>query len=136
VIVIPTVLIAPLMITILYGPEYAEATAILRIHIWSYLFVSIGVARQRWLIAENQVKFSMFATILGAIVNILLNFWLIPAYAGLGSAWATLISYGVSAFLSTVFFKNLWPLFGQLNRSLLIPFRLPELWKSIREVIP
>ena len=134
VIVIPTALLAPLVVTTLFGADYAEAGLILRVHIWAFLFVSLGTARSRWLMAENMTRFSMTATILGAIVNIGLNFWLIPRYAGLGAAWATLISYAVSAYLSTLLLDRLWPLFGQLSLSALVPFRLFSLWKSFRRL--
>ena len=135
VIVIPLALLAPLVVTTLFGADYAEAGDILRVHIWAFVFVSLGVARSRWLMAENMIRFSMIATILGTIVNVGLNYWLIPQYAGLGAAWATLISYAVSAYLSSILSIRLWPLFGQLSLSLLVPFRLPILWKSLREIV-
>lgn len=133
--VIPLALAAPLLVTTLFGTDYAEAGAILRVHIWAFVFVSLGVARSRWLIAENMIRFSTLAAILGAGVNIGLNYWLIPKYVGLGAAWATLISYATSAYLSCVLAVRLWPVFNQLSFSLLVPFRLLSLWKSVREII-
>ena len=131
VIVIPLALLAPLVVTTLFGADYAEAGDILRVHIWAFVFVSLGVARSRWLMAENMIRFSMTATILGTIVNVGLNYWLIPQYAGLGSAWATLVSYAVSSYLSSVLSIRLWPVFGQISLSLLIPLRLSFLWKEL-----
>ena len=133
-IVIPLVLIAPKLINTLFGPEYAEAGKILQVHIWAYLFVSLEVARRQWLMVENMTKFTMFATILGAVVNIGLNLLLIPKYEGLGSAWATLISYAIAGFFSTALTVKLWPLFRQLGLSFLIPFRLSAFWSSVREI--
>lgn len=134
-IVIPLVLLAPLVVRTLFGPDYAQAGPILRVHVWAFLFVSLGVARSRWLIAENMIRFNMLATILGAVVNIGMNFLLIPRYAGLGAAWATTIGYGISAYLSTVLSKRLWPVFGQLSLSLLVPFRLLSLRESLNEIL-
>ena len=133
-VVIPTALLAPWVVTTLFGSDYTESGLILRVHIWAFVFVSLGVARSKWLMAENMTRFSMTATILGAIVNVGLNFWLIPQYAGLGAAWATLISYAVSAYLSTLLSVRLWPLFGQISRSALVPFRLFSLWNSLRRL--
>jgi O-antigen/teichoic acid export membrane protein len=134
-IVIPLVLIAPQLINILFGQEYAEAGKILQIHIWAYLFISIEVARRQWLMVENMTKFAMIATIIGAGVNIGLNLVLIPKYEGLGSAWATLISYAVAGFFTTALSVKIRPLFKQLSLSLLIPFRLPAFVNSVREIL-
>jgi PST family polysaccharide transporter len=134
-VVIPTAVLAPLVVTTLFGADYAEAGLILRVHIWAFLFVSLGTARSRWLMAENMTRFSMTATILGAIVNVGLNFWLIPQYAGLGAAWATLASQAVSAYLSSMLLTRLWPVFRQLTTSLLAPFRLLKILRSLRQIV-
>ena len=123
VIILITFLSAPI-IALLFGPEYAASAAILQVHIWALLFVSLGVARSKWLIAENLMVFSMVATVLGAVINVGLNVLLIPRYAGLGAAWATLLSYAVAAYLSCLLLKRLRPVFAQLTASLFIPLRL------------
>jgi polysaccharide transporter, PST family len=133
VIVIPLALSASPLVTILYGVEYAAAGPILQVHIWAFLFVSLAVARSQWLIAENLVLFSMVTTILGAAINVALNFWLIPHYDGLGAAWATVIAYVISAYLSCLLSPSLWPVFRQLTLSLLIPLRLSTLLRSLKE---
>jgi PST family polysaccharide transporter len=133
VIVIPCALFASPLVTLVFGPDYVEAGPILTVHIWSFIFVSLGVARSQWLIAENMTRFSMFATILGAVVSVGLNYLLIPRYAGLGAAWATLISYAVSGYLSSMLSVRLWSVLAQLSFSLLTPFRLPSVLKQLRE---
>lgn len=132
---IPLALIASPLVTTLFGTDYAEAGPILAVHVWAFIFVGLGQARSKWLIAENMVQFSMFTTILGAVVNVGLNYWLIPKYAGLGAAWATVISYAVAAYLSCILSARLWPVFNQLTLSLLVPFRLSSLIRSLREVL-
>lgn len=124
-------LIAPILVITLFGKDYVDAIPILRIHIWAFIFVTIGIARSRWLIAENMTKFAMVSAVLGAVSNIGLNYWLIPLYGGLGAAWATIISYAVSGYLSTIILKQLWPVFGQLTLSLFVPFRIPKILMSI-----
>jgi PST family polysaccharide transporter len=37
---------------------------------------------------------------MGAVVNVILNWLLIPAYAGVGAAVATVISYGIGSVFS------------------------------------
>ena len=117
-----TVLAAPI-IEVLFGPDFGASAAILQVHIWALLFVALGVARAKWLVAENLTLFSMVATVLGAVVNVGLNVLLIPSYAGLGAAWATLFSYTVAAYLSCLLLKPMRPVFAQLTASLFAPVR-------------
>ena len=133
--VIPLALLAPLVVKTLFGSAYAEAGEILRIHIWAFVFVSLGVARGRWLIAGDMVRFEMLAAVLGALLNIGLNFFLIPRYGALGVAWAVTISQAVSAYLSSVLSKRLWPVFCQASLSLLVPFRLFAFGRSLKEIL-
>jgi PST family polysaccharide transporter len=134
-IILPTFLLAGPLVRMLYGAGYEEASVILQIHIWAFLFVSVGVARGKWLVTENMAGFSMLATILGAIVNVALNYWLIPGYGGVGAAWATLIAYAISAYFSSLLSTRLWPIFGQISLSLLAPLRLHSLRRALREIL-
>lgn len=134
-IMVSVALLAPWVVRVLYGVDYAGTSAILSIHIWAFLFVSQGIARSRWLIAENMLKISMITTILGAVINVGVNILLIPQYAGLGAAWATVISYAISAFFSTLLFPQLRDLFLQQCLSLLMPFRLVSIWKSYQNIL-
>lgn len=99
-------LIAPYLINSIFGSEYSGAILILRIHIWSLLFVYLGVAQSVWIIATNNTKVSFVATATGAVVNIILNLILIPRYQAAGAAIATLISYAISGYLINFFIKN------------------------------
>ncbi|MCZ4242958.1 flippase [Pedobacter punctiformis] len=89
---------ANLIIHILYSNRYEGAGAMLSIHIWSGIFVFLGSASSQYLIAEGYTKISFYRTAAGAIVNILLNLWLIPKYAGIGASIATLVACFVSTF--------------------------------------
>ncbi|MBV7582754.1 flippase [Pseudomonas sp. PDM33] len=89
-----------LIITKIYGKEYAEAGKVLSIHIWAGVFVFSGIASSKWFIIENLQKFTLSRTTLGAITNIILNSILIPSYGIIGAAWATLISQAVASVLA------------------------------------
>ena len=84
---------------LIYADKFDGAGIMLSIHIWSGIFVFLGSASSQYLIAEGYIKISFYRTALGAIVNVLLNLWLIPLYAGIGASIATLIACFVSAFL-------------------------------------
>ena len=135
IIVIPLSIFAPLLIQILYGSAYTGSGGILRIHIWAFLFVSLGVSRSRWLIAENLTGISMICTILGAVINIVINYLLIPKYTGAGAAWATFVSYAVSAYLTSFFFVRTRPVFKQQSLSLFSPLRGISIIRMIQKVV-
>ena len=134
-VVLPTVLLGPWVIRLLFGDAYSFAGNILQIHIWAFIFVSLGVARSRWLMTENLTRFLMKTTIYGAVINILLNIILIPRYAGIGAAWSTLISYFGSAYLSTLLNKDLQNVFTQMSLSLFAPFRLGKIMTGLKDLL-
>ena len=94
---------ANFIINLLYGDQFQGAGIMLSIHIWSGIFVFLGSASSQYLLAEGYTVISFKRTALGAIVNILLNIWLIPVYGGVGSAVATLIAYFTAAFSILLF---------------------------------
>lgn len=96
---IPMTFLSTPLIVLLFGQEYAPAGTVLSIHIWSSLFVFFGYAKEVWIAAEELTIFALAASCVGAISNILLNFWLIPKYQAVGASIATVISYGIADYL-------------------------------------
>jgi len=123
------------LIDLLFTREFDESARILQIHIWSLLFVALGVARTRYIVAENRMRFSMMATLTGGALNVLLNWILIPRFGGVGAALATLFSYSVAAYFSGLFVRDLWFTTGQMTRALLAPFRPRAVWREIRSIL-
>jgi PST family polysaccharide transporter len=70
--------------------------------VWATVFVFLGVAGGNWFLAENQQILGLQRTALGAVVNVLLNFILLPTWGLAGAAWSTLISYAVAGMLIDV----------------------------------
>lgn len=87
------------LIEFLYGSQYTEAANVLRVHIWAGVFVFWGVASSRFLIIEDLEKLSFYRTLAGALVNIILNFILIPPFGILGAAVSTLVAYAMTTLL-------------------------------------
>lgn len=101
VLAVPIALAAPWIVRIAYGAEFAASAPIIAVHVWSSVFVFIGVARGQWLINERLQYFYLAATLLGAVTNIGLNFCLIPRWGGLGAAVATVISQALAGWVSS-----------------------------------
>ena len=106
------------IVALFYGNTYAGAGFILGIHIWAAIFVFIGGAMSLWYSNEGLLKYTLVQTILGAVMNVLLNLYLLPLYGGVGAAIATVISYGFAAYLSNALFKKTMIVFKMQTKSL------------------
>lgn len=115
---IPTSLLAPYLVPLLYGPAYTQSASILQLHIWASVFVFLGVASTKWLLIENQQIYSTIFTTIGVIVNIILNLLLVPQIGVIGSAWATVIAYALSAYLLFALFPHTRKNFLWMTKSL------------------
>jgi O-antigen/teichoic acid export membrane protein len=111
------ILTSDLIIKILFGQQFLNASQILKIHIWTGIFVFIGVASSKWLIVENLQKITMYNTAIGAIFNVILNFILIKSSGINGAAWASFFSYLISGYLSLLFWKKTRQNFFLITRS-------------------
>ncbi|MEJ7691881.1 flippase [Daejeonella sp.] len=97
---------ADTFIHLIYGDRFEGAGIMLSVHIWSAIFVFLGSASGQYLLAEGFTMISFYRTAIGAIVNILLNIWLIPLHGGLGASIATLIAYLIATFSILIFSKT------------------------------
>jgi polysaccharide transporter, PST family len=118
---IPMTFLSGNIIGIMFKNGFAEAGPILAVHIWTSLFVFMGVATSPWFIAEGLNHISFGKTLIGAILNVILNFLLIPEYSGMGAAIATIISQAVAAFISNAFDRRTQKLF-MIQLQSIIPF--------------
>jgi O-antigen/teichoic acid export membrane protein len=133
-VIIPVTLSAEPLIKLIFGAEYAESASILQVHIWAFLFVALGTAQGKWLVTENFTKFSMLTAILGAFFNVSLNAFVIPTYAGLGAAWATLLAQAIANYFSLFLLRTLWPTVFQLSKALMVPLRIRSAFRGLKKV--
>ena len=114
----------------LYGSNFASSSPILKIHIWASVFVFMGVASSKLYTTDNLQKISMYRTLSGAILNIILNLFLIPKYQGVGAAWATVISYSFVAYFLDFFSLKTRYLFYIKTKSL---FTFPNIILNLKK---
>lgn len=99
---IPMTFFSDWLVTLLYGEAFKGAGQVLMIHIWAGVFVSLGVASSSWFTSENLQRYAFHRTLLGAIINVILNLILIPIFGLIGAAIATLIAQSMAAFFFDV----------------------------------
>lgn len=105
------------IISFLFGKAYHEASQILKINSWTGVFVSLGVASNSYLSARNMLNVQFYRTLTGVFANVLLNIILIPKMGVSGAAYATLISYAISGYFASWFFKDSREIFYDMTKS-------------------
>jgi PST family polysaccharide transporter len=110
-------LVSHAIIRILYSTSYSGAAPVLAVHVWASVFVFLGVAQSPWDLSENLLTLSLYRTIAGAIINVAINFVLIPRFGAMGAAIATVVAYAVSAVFANAFNKKTRPIFFMQMRS-------------------
>lgn len=97
---LPMSFLSSIIIEFLFGQVYSSAGTVLAIHIWAAVFVFLGVGSSKWFLIENRQILSLQRTLLGSVINVVINLILIPEFGAIGAAYATVISYAVAAFFS------------------------------------
>ncbi|EJG2023086.1 flippase [Vibrio parahaemolyticus] len=95
------------LVLLVYGEDYAMSGDILIIHIWSSLFVFLGVFIANQVVLEERQKVLLLGVVLGALTNVLLNLVLIKWIGVKGAAYATLISQSIASVFYLSFFTDL-----------------------------
>jgi len=121
---LPIYIFSDTIVRLLYGDAYRQAGVLLSLFALRPLFANFGVARSLFITNENMFKHALMAAITGCLVNVGLNYWLIPLYRSAGAIIATMFS-----FLVTVFLFDLLSARARVNlrimiRAMLTPWRL------------
>ena len=94
------------LVALLYGPSFSDSTAVLEIHIYSGIIVSMSIIFSVKYIIDGTTKINFYGAFSGAITNVVLNLWLIKTLGPKGAAIATLISYAVPIVVLSVLFDK------------------------------
>ena len=117
-IALPTTFLSTVVVEFLYGKEYLGSSSVLIIHIWTAVFVFLGVASSKYLLAENFIKKTFYRTFIGALLNIIMNYYLIGIIGIQGAAISTLVSHFFAAYFYDILDKDLRIMFIMKTKSL------------------
>ena len=98
-------LFSNILVEFIFGEMYARSASVLVVHAWAGVNVAIGSVWSKWLLLENKLKIGLYGQLIAVIINVGLNFWLIPSFGAIGAALATLVSSWISMFLSFSLYK-------------------------------
>lgn len=127
-------LLAHWIIPLLFGVVYQGAAEVLVIHVWCGIFSALAVVSSRHLINIGLQTVLMQRNLLGLLLNVPLNFWLIPRYGAVGAASASLASMICVNYIFDIFHPATRVMFGQKTKALLLiqlPSNMKEFYKLV-----
>jgi len=119
---LPTCILAPWLIRLLYGPGFESAGPMLAVLVWSLVFTNLGIARGAFLTSMNWTRPYLITVALGGAVNVVLNLVLIPRWGGMGAVVASCIAYWVATHGSCFAYPPLRPTAHAITRAMLRPW--------------
>ena len=117
---IVTIFVASPFVNLIFGHNYEESSLILVIHIWGMVFTAISIISFRYFLSEGLQIYSFYRAFAGLILNIVLNYFLIPTYGAIGAAIATVISQMVAVWLLNSISPKTRPMFFMQTKALLL----------------
>jgi O-antigen/teichoic acid export membrane protein len=92
------------------GPSFAGTASIIPVVTLAYVFCGIGYFNQLGMFLTNRTKIIGMLSAGAAVLNLVLNYFLVLNEGMIGAAWATLLSFAVMAVAGFFFSQRLFPL--------------------------
>lgn len=124
------IMLTPFIINVFFGVRYAESIPVIYVIVIANIISSIGSVSTNILIIRGISYLRIYRAIYGLVINVALNFILIPRYGMMGAAYASLISQLVAAWISNSFSKKTRDCFYYQSWTLLT-FGIP----AIKDII-
>lgn len=106
------------VINLILKPEYKAAGTYMGIMSIRILFVNFAVTKTLFIINNNLNKYYMLTGIVGALINIILNYFWIPEYGVYGAIWSSIVSLLISIILIDGVYSKTRPNFIIMLRSM------------------
>ncbi len=92
------------------SPSYWTAIKVVPLIVLANLFLGIYTNLSVWYKLINKTKIGAYISITGAVLTLLLNFWLVPIMSYYGSAIATIVAYGSMMLISYYLGQKEYPI--------------------------
>jgi O-antigen/teichoic acid export membrane protein len=92
-VIIPLYIFSDFVIAIIFGPQYMEASAILRVTIFFSMIIPFNRQFGTVMDALKRPKINFYLLVVMAVINIVFNYFFLLEYGTIGAAYATLLSY-------------------------------------------
>jgi O-antigen/teichoic acid export membrane protein len=99
-----------LKVLIVLNEAYWEAMPVVPILILASFFLGIYHNLSVWYKVTDKTRYGAFISVIGAIITLLINYFGIPHFGYVASAFATLLAYGTMMILSYYIGKKQYPI--------------------------
>lgn len=87
------------IISTIFGEMYLESILILKIHVFTNVFIFLGIVQNIWLSIENKGNLILIRSIVGLCISITLNYYFLDMYGIISCAVISLFVQLISSFL-------------------------------------
>lgn len=98
------------------SPSYWEAIKVVPLIVLANFFLGIYTNLSVWYKLINKTHIGAIISIVGALLTLLLNFWLVPIMSYYGSAIATIVAYGTMMFISYYMGQKQYPIPYEIDK--------------------
>lgn len=124
------------IMTLLYGDAFKDASILLSILVWKWIFVFPAALLSRLLIIEGHFKFELIKSLVAALVSVTLNIILIPYLGLIASAIISVFSYFIADLIIYKLLVNKSTIWIMIRQAYWLLFKSPiVLIKDIRYVL-
>lgn len=118
-VVLPVYFMADFIILVIFGNEYSEAVPILQVTVFYTILMPFSRQFGTIMDALQMPKLNFYLSLLMALLNIVLNYFLLQSFGVIGAAYGTVISFGIifivnQLILYSKFKINTWLVFVEL----------------------
>lgn len=106
------------LVVLTFGEAYRESSGVINIVMWAAVFAAMGSVSARYFNIEHMEKKIALRTVVAAVINVVLNFALIPAYGIYGAAVATLVCTCFANYVMDWFDRDLRTLLRIKHRAM------------------
>ena len=100
------------------GEEFRAGLSVVPILLLANLCLGIYVNLSVWYKLSDHTGMGAWVSLAGAVLTMALNFWWIPRWGYVGSAWATLACYGFMVVLSWLLGQRYYPVAYPLGKMM------------------
>lgn len=89
-----------------YGVEYSESIKVFGILVFTLFFIFLRITSSKWYIIHNLILYFSIFNFIGAVINVILNFYFIIMFGISGAAYSSLVSFLFSVVILPLFFNK------------------------------
>lgn len=92
-----TALLSAPLVRWLYGSAYAGSASLLAVHVFTNVFVCLGIGHTLWVVNESRLMLRLWGNLAAGTFAVLANLWLVPAHGAMAAAWVAVAGQFIAA---------------------------------------